>query len=355
MIDKGNDKKSAVQAKFDAQKIAFAPIMFQAARALCSLGILSLIHDNRNSGLTLAEISEKTKIPIYGIKVLIEAGLSLEVLMLKNDKLFITKTGWFLLNDPLTKVNMDFTHDVNYEGFFRLEESIRTGKPEGLKVFGKWNTVYEALSSLPEHVQKSWFAFDHYSSDAAFPEVVKYLFTSNPQRILDIGGNTGKFSIFCALNNPDVKLTILDLPGQLEKARKNINDLGLSERIDTLAINLLDHTIEYPKNYDIAWMSQFLDCFSKNDIIELLKKAKKSLSDKGSIFILETLWDRQKYDAATYSLHATSLYFTCIANGCSQMYHSEDMHQMISEAGLKLEKEWDNIGIGHTLLKCTAE
>jgi len=36
----GSDKKSALQAKFDAQKIAFAPIMFQAAKALRDLGIL---------------------------------------------------------------------------------------------------------------------------------------------------------------------------------------------------------------------------------------------------------------------------------------------------------------------------
>jgi hypothetical protein len=30
----GDDNKSALQAKSDAQKIAFAPIMFQAAKAL---------------------------------------------------------------------------------------------------------------------------------------------------------------------------------------------------------------------------------------------------------------------------------------------------------------------------------
>ena len=36
----GDDKKSAFQAQFDAQKIAFAPIMFQAARSLRDLGIL---------------------------------------------------------------------------------------------------------------------------------------------------------------------------------------------------------------------------------------------------------------------------------------------------------------------------
>jgi hypothetical protein len=36
----GSDKKRAVQAKYDAQKLAFGPVMFQAALALRNLGIL---------------------------------------------------------------------------------------------------------------------------------------------------------------------------------------------------------------------------------------------------------------------------------------------------------------------------
>ena len=43
----GSDKKSAVQAKHDAQKIAFAPIMFQAAKALRDLGILKYLMDKK--------------------------------------------------------------------------------------------------------------------------------------------------------------------------------------------------------------------------------------------------------------------------------------------------------------------
>ena len=174
----GNDKKSAYQAQFDAQKIAFAPIMFQASRALRNLGILRVIYENKE-GLTIEEVADKLSLPIYGVKVLLEAGLSLELVYAKEFRFFITKTAWFLLTDNLTKVNMDFTHDVNYLGFFKLQESIETGKPEGLKAFGEWDTVYEALSELPEKVRESWFGFDHYYSDESFPIVLPILFPSS--------------------------------------------------------------------------------------------------------------------------------------------------------------------------------
>lgn len=348
----GDDKKTAQQAKFDAQKIAFAPIMFQAARALKNLKILETIHHNRKKGISIEQIAKKLDLSIYGVKVLIEAALSLELIYVREGKLFLTKTAWFLINDPLTQVNMDFTNDVNYLGFFELESAIKTGKPEGLKTFGEWDTIYEALSQLPQKVQESWFAFDHYYSDIAFPEILPIIFQDNPKKGLDVGGNTGKFAIQCAKFNPEIQITILDLPGQLAVAGQNIKENNLEKRIKGQAINLLDHNIAFPKDYDFVWMSQFLDCFSQEDIVQLIKRAKKALKKTGCLYILETYWDKQKYEASTYSLHATSLYFTCLANGCSQMYHHQDMLKLIDKAGMKVEKEFLNIGVSHTLYKC---
>lgn len=351
----GSNKMSAVEAKFEAQKISFGPIMFQAAKALRDLGILEYVEKNRKEGVTIQQVAEATNVSEYGAKVLLEAGLSLKIVYAKDRKFFATKIAWFLLKDELTKVNMDFTQDVNYLGFFELEKCIQTGKPEGLKVFGEWDTVYEALSQLPPKVQESWFNFDHYYSDIAFPEILPILFENKPKKVMDVGGNTGKFSLKCAEYSTDVEITILDLPGQLAKAQQNIEAKGFQNRITGHPINLLDHSIAYPTAYDIVWMSQFLDCFSQEDIVQLLLKAKAALNENGAVYILETYWDQQKYEASSYALTATSLYFTCIANGCSQMYHHEDMLKLIDRAGMKVEKEYLNIGVSHTLYKCVGK
>ncbi|NQU32171.1 MAG: SAM-dependent methyltransferase [Bacteroidetes bacterium] len=352
MKNYGSDSKSALQAKFDAQKIAFAPIMFQAARALRNLGILRYLLNNKRKGAEIEAIANELNLSAYGVKVLLEAGISIELVMVKDQKYYITKTGYFILSDELTNVNMDFTHDVNYQGMMHLEESILNGKPEGLKVFGKWGTVYEALSELPSQARKSWFAFDHYYSDYAFPEVLPYIFKSSPKKILDVGGNTGKFSIYCAKHNEDVHMTILDLPGQISDATKNISEAGLESSISTHALNLLDNSIPFPLGYDAIWMSQFLDCFSQKEILGLLLRSYNALDENGSLYILETYWDKQEFEASTYSLHATSLYFTAIANGNSQMYHSEDMIKLIEKSGLYVDEAIENIGVSHTLFIC---
>ena len=90
MITYGSDKKSALEAKYDAQKIAFAPIMFQAAKSLRDLGILEVIKKNRK-GLTIEEVSKQTNVPLYGVKVLLEAGLSLELVRVEDDIYHLTK------------------------------------------------------------------------------------------------------------------------------------------------------------------------------------------------------------------------------------------------------------------------
>jgi ubiquinone/menaquinone biosynthesis C-methylase UbiE len=247
---------------------------------------------------------------------------------------------------------MNFINDVCYRGLFFLNESIEEQKPVGLKVFGQWYTVYEGLSSLPENVKKSWFEFDHYYSDTAFDEALKIIFCrQNVKTVLDVGGNTAKFAIKCAQFCDTAKITILDLEGQLSVAKENVKNVGFQNRIDGTALNLLDHSKKFPKNFDAVWMSQFLDCFPPKDIVELLKRGREALSENGFLYVMEPFVDAQKHPQAKLALVGTSLYFTAIANGTSRMYHCDEMIEYAKSAGLELVERFDEIGSFQTILK----
>jgi ubiquinone/menaquinone biosynthesis C-methylase UbiE len=346
------EKLSALQAKEEAQWITFAPFVFQATRVLRDSGILSLVEANRE-GITLEGVTKQIDLPAYGIRVLMEAALGIGLLTLNDEKYKITKTTYFILHDELTKVNMDFTHDVCYNGMYFLEDSIKNQKPEGLKVFGKWNTIYEALSTnLPEKAKQSWFSFDHFYSDYAFPDVLPLVYEYKPKKLLDIGGNTGKWSMQSFEYDPDVNITIMDLPGYVETAKDQIHKKGFGDRISFYPTNLLDESQQFPNGFDAIWMSQFLDCFSDEQIISILKRCKKALNPGGHIFILETFWDRQRFEASAFSLQQTSLYFTVMANGNSQMYDSKVFIKLVGQAGLEVMDQKDYIGVSHTLLIC---
>lgn len=342
------DNVSAIDAKYEAQKIAFGPFAFQAAKCLRDLGILDLLDKSGETGITREELNQALSLDDYAIGVLLEMGLSMNVVKIVKSSdpwsFNLSKTGYFLLHDSMTRANMDFVHDVCYMGNYFLEESLKNGKPEGLKHFGSWATIYEGLSSLPEKVQKSWFNFDHYYSDGAFPEALKFVFSSPRKKLLDIGGNTAKWALACMNYDPDVCVTIVDLPGQANVARKRVDNLGYSDRISIYEANVLKAESKLPQGFDSVWMSQFLDCFALSEITDILKKVYSVVDKDCDIFIMEPLWDKQKYQAATYSLHATSLYFTSMANGNSKMYKSDELTKAIEDAGFKLIESVNDLG-----------
>src|SRR5450432_2325372 len=119
------DKKTAFEAKETAQWIAFGPVIFQVARVLRNSGILTAIENSGLNGLTIAEITEKVNLPLYGVRVLLESGLSMGLILINDKKYTLAKTGHFILHDPLTRVNMDFIHDVNYKGLFALIKALK--------------------------------------------------------------------------------------------------------------------------------------------------------------------------------------------------------------------------------------
>ncbi|MEI6897968.1 MAG: methyltransferase [Psychromonas sp.] len=354
MTDYSNDPFNALEAKTEAQKLAFSPITFHTARTLRDLGILAVLDNAPKTGLNAQQISAQSGVSEYGVKVLLDMALSAFIVTWEKPNYIIAKLGYFLLHDGMTRANLDFTADVCYAGMMHLTEAIQEGTPAGLKELGDWSTIYEGLSRLPKKAQKSWFEFDHFYSDRSFPLLLKKIFTHKPKRIFDVGGNTGKWSLQCVNYDNQVEMTIIDLPQQIDVAMKNIATTGFSDRVKGYPINMLDKTSMLPTGADIWWMSQFLDCFSPMEILNILQRVRNAMKADAKVYILELFWDAQKYSAATLSLNATSLYFTCLANGNSRFYRSSDFLEIVEQAGFNVVERSDNIGLGHTLLELEA-
>ena len=359
------EQYNARQAQELAHLYSWGPVVFQVSRLMIKYGILELLNEHRD-GQTQAEIAKAAGLSDYAAKCLLEAALTLHIVLIDpdTDRYTLAKTGWFLLRDQMIRADIDFNHDVNYEGWFVLDKALEEGRPAGLKHFGDWPTIYEGLSCLPQDVQKSWFGFDHYYSDHSFSEALALIDerqkkalsngeSSQPLHLLDVGGNTGRFAMRCVQYSPDIEVTICDLPQQIGLMQQATAGKQGAERIHGVGMNILDESNAFPtdKRYDVIWMSQFLDCFSEVQIVSILRRAARIMDADNRIFIMETLWDRQDYVPAAMSLTMTSLYFTALANGNSKMYNTDDMARLIHEAGLQIETIHDRIGNGgHSII-----
>ena len=110
-----DERLSAREAQRLAEFIAWGPAVFQVARLMIKFGILDMLRDS-DEGLTLNDITEKTGLSEYAVKCLLEASLCIGTIIVDadTDRYTISKTGWFLLNDPATRVNIDFNHDGGF-------------------------------------------------------------------------------------------------------------------------------------------------------------------------------------------------------------------------------------------------
>jgi SAM-dependent methyltransferase len=350
MFDK--DPLTAMEAVTAAQWLAFAPLAFQATAVMRDRGVLAALAKAGPQGCTLADVAQASGLPPYGVRVLMEAGLGLRIMWRQGERYVLGKLGRYLLDDGMTRANFDFTRDVCYQAAAHLDEAIMHGTPAGLRTLGPWDTVYEGISVLPEPARGSWHAFDHFYSDQAFPDACAKLAADLPARMLDIGCNTGKWAQLCLAKFPGLRMGLVDLQPQLDQARSRLQAAGLADRAQFHPVDLLDANASLPTGFDMVWMSQFLDCFPDEQIVAILAKVREALAPGGRVWILELFWDRQRFEAAAFSLQQISLYFTCVANGNSQMYDSPVFLALVERAGLEISSVTDGVGGYHTLLEC---
>ena len=97
-------------------------------------------------------------------------------------------------------------------------------------------------------------------------------------------------------------------------------------------------------------MSQFLCCFSYEEIQSILKKCAAAKSKNGKILVADTFWDLQKHEIASYSIINTSPYFTAIANGNSKMYAFQEFKKVVEDSGLVIESVHGPYGYGNSLV-----
>ncbi|MCG5529922.1 methyltransferase [Halorhodospira halochloris] len=348
------DEISAIRAKSIAQGIAFGPFSFYAVLAMRDLGIISKLDEAQPGGLSCTDLAESTGLSKYSVSILLDFAKHLDIVSVAGDKWTLGRVGYFFIHDEMTRVNMNFTRDVCYQGLRYLPESINNNMPEGLKTLGNWDTIYEGLPELQEPTKSSWYEFNHYYSDSAFNSMLPHVFDRQVNHIVDIGGNTGRWALHCLNHDPNVKVTIIDLINQTEDTLRDLDREKL-ERLSCFTHNIIDDINELPASGDVIWMSQFLDCFDPEQIVEILRKAKAAMDESARLFIIDAFPDLQKLETSSFCLSATSLYFTCIANGRSRMYNYEDFIGYIDQAGLTIEKEWHNVGICHTAICCTSQ
>jgi hypothetical protein len=104
--------------------------------------------------------------------------------------------------------------------------------------------------------------------------------------ILDLGAGSAIWSLTLASRTPDATVTAVDWPAVLEVAGEKAQELGLSDRLTTIAGNF--HEIPLPqRQFDLAFLANVTHLLTPEQNVVLLSKARSALKLRGRVAIID--------------------------------------------------------------------
>jgi SAM-dependent methyltransferase len=176
-----------------------------------------------------------------------------------------------------------------YPGWGKLVEAIHTNRPT------TWDPATQKSlfeGEDPAMLDLFWGAMHSLSTFTAraLGEAIDF---SSHERLLDVGGGSGAYDIELCKRYPQLRATVHDFPFVVEIAARNIEEAGLSERIQTHGGDFFADS-GLPDGHDVILLSMILHDWNEEHNREILQKCYDALPSGGGIVISELLVNDDK-------------------------------------------------------------
>jgi len=146
-------------------------------------------------------------------------------------------------------------------------------------------------------------------------------------RLLDVGAGSGCFAIAIAQHFPSIRCTLLELPAVCDVARDYIAEGGVSDRVDTLSIDMFRDA--WPFGYDGMFFSNIFHDWDVDTNVFLARRAYEALPRGGRIFLHEMLLAEDGSGPAT----TASFSMLMLLGTRGRQYTFAELRQILTSAG----------------------
>lgn len=320
-------------------------IKTQVLSSACDLGVFDVIE----RGTTVASLPRQLEISEHGCRVLL--------LGLKQLKLVQVNEAGVITNAPLarrcllrgSKQSMvPFVHlndKIQHRACLHFTRALREGRNAGIDEFpGDTPTLYGRLAKDPALERVFHEGMGAYTRLS--PRMMAIEEFSEVSRLLDVGGGDGTNAIRLCERYPSLKVTLIDLPSVVDKARANIAAHGLADRVTCEAVDMFGE--DWPQGCDGVIFSHVLEIFSPERIQLLYEKSRAYLKNGGQLFVWSLMCDPD--EAGGFQSVKSSLYFVTVASGEGMAYPVRDHVRWLNDAGFAVVGEYDARAIDHCAL-----
>jgi SAM-dependent methyltransferase len=265
-----------------AREVSPEPILqlatgFMAAKHLFAANELGVFEALADAPATLDALAARTGLTRRAARISVDAMVALGLLR---------RDGERYRNGPVADRYLTGRHPGDLRPLLRLWDRIS---------YPAWESLTTALATEPA---RGWFDLDEEQQAIAsagieailtgpanaLAEVVDF---ATRQRLLDVGGGTGSWSIAALRRHPHLRGTVVELPAVAELARARIAEAGLTDRLDVVAADAFADDL--PGGHDAILVANLVHYWSPADNTTLLRRI-RSAAPTGARLLLADFW-----------------------------------------------------------------
>lgn len=201
-----------------------------------------------------------------------------------------------------------------------LEHAVRTGEMRRLHESDQppefWERYMRSLASFAR---------------LAVPEINRKIkLVRPPERLLDVGGGHGMYSVGLCKKFPGMTAEVLDLPQAAAHGRKIVAEAGFGDRVSYREGDM--RTAHWGEGYDVVLLFNVIHNATGPEAKEMLQKARTTLRPGGTLAILESAHEKRQGNISQVG-GFNELFFFLVSG--AQAYPEETLQQWVTEAGFE--------------------
>ena len=192
------------------------------------------------------------------------------------------------------------------------------------------SVFHQEMVDRGEDWTQFFIAAMHRNARARAPLVVGAVGTEGVNRMLDVGGGSGAYSIAFASANENLQVDLLDLPTVISIAQGHIERAGLAGRIRTRSGDL--RADKFGGGYDLVFVSAICHMLGPDENKDLLRRCFEALVPKGRAVIQDFILEPDKTAPKSAALFALNM---LVGTQAGSTYNEAEYATWLKEAGFR--------------------
>ncbi len=299
---------------------------FMKSRVILSAAELNFFTTLSTNFLSAKELADMLGLNDRVTTRILDCLITYDLIEKKNGRYRTTENGSNLSAlHPKSILPMVKHMNVIWDNWSCLTECIKKGTNPHLK---------PVVDSQSEEDRKSFIGAMHVAATNLSGKIANTYDLSSFNKLLDIGGGSGAYTIAFLKQYPQLNAIIFDLEGVIPIAEEKIKEKNLQDRVSLVTGDF--YKDELPTGCDIALLSAIIHQNSPSQNYELYQKIYRVLDSGGTLLIRDHIMDDSRTKPPAGAIFALNMIVNTPAGDTYTFSEVKDTLEMVGFLDVKL-------------------